>query len=265
MHRTLRFLTILLLLGFHNLSFCGETEIPNYFIAMEGNNVSGLIKINGCPIEQINNARSLMHSEHINKWLVNGTNTIEVTYPDYLHESDEEMTLHLQKGSSLAGSDKLALLKASPSKKVFYEFEINDIPDSDLPKAEYIDELSYEDQDEIHNLVTRLYKSMDGESFPAFMNLMKLKLSEEAKTTGVSVEQFQQVFERGYKQNFRNGLKRYKILDPDEMKYSIVFKSKIVHVSGKKSFGIIFHIKEENFYGLPVYVSRIKGEWKIIR
>ena len=202
MHRTLKFLTILLLLGFHNLSICEETGIPNYFIAMDGRNVSGMIKINGCPIEQINNARSLMYSMHINKWLVKGTNTIEVTYPDYLHESDEEITLHLQKGSTLSGSDKLALLKSSSSKKIFYEFEVNDLPDSDLLKAEYIDELSYDDQEEITNLVNRLYKSMDGESFPAFMNLMKLKLAEEAKTSGVTVEAIQHVFEMGYKKVF---------------------------------------------------------------
>ena len=49
------------------------------------------------------------------------------------------------------------------------------------------------------------------------------------------------------------------------MKFSVVFNSKIVYVSGKKSFGIIFHYKEDKIYGLPVYVSLIEGEWKIIR
>ncbi|HED38739.1 MAG TPA: hypothetical protein ENI76_10935 [Ignavibacteria bacterium] len=102
----------------------------------------------------------------------------------------------------MSGSDKLALLKSSSSKKIFYEFEVNDLPDSDLLKAEYIDELSYDDQEEITNLVNRLYKSMDGESFPAFMNLMKLKLAEEAKTSGVTVEAIQHVFEMGYKKVF---------------------------------------------------------------
>ena len=255
-----------------------------YYLSVKTKNVLSEIGINGAPLIKDLEGDGVITTEPVSTWLLHGNNNLTIKIKPLDEENKNlsptvEIILFLHDSASTVPKPKVIYAKYNyPDKENNKEKEIK-LPVSesisfDFPseigtklwnEAETLKNISENDKNEIVELINNLENSLINKDISSAINLQEYKILDDSIAEKKSVERLEDATKKGYEWlNQQTGVVAKK-LTLDTTKFIICCKQMVVYIARKTGEDAILLESDDLYFDIPVYVSKIKNRWTIVR
>lgn len=248
----------------------------DYSLVYSKNGVIGSVEFNGMTILSESKKENVSGRMSMNVWILPGENKIKVKgiHKRKKDESAPYLTTALylaQKEQSYNGGQKIAdfewgEIEGKPS--IPFEQEITfiptEVPPCELWKVAEKIQLIEEDKEKIQKLITDLHNALQKKDEKKLLELMEFKTKEYARAYYDSPEEDIKNFKKTVLESIFQmiGGKLDKI-DFKKLQYQLISDQKVVAVTSQ--FGSSPITNKAKGFSMPLYFSKIRGEWILSR
>ncbi|WNO08054.1 hypothetical protein [Teredinibacter sp. KSP-S5-2] len=250
----------------------------HYFIYIDVVDAAVEVKINGASIEKEKRG-SINTTKPVNKWIRSGENTLELSLAA-LKKQDSisgraEIMVYLHDNAEDFPTPKVVLAKVlfpneeykgEKTYKTTVTFELADsVPALVMDQAEEVPELSAADTDEIVLLIEGLRTALTSGDYKKAVELQKYKIEEDARIDGKKPEDLYKVAEETFQMIGKEQNLVSQPFDNESMVTEAIWNGKMYKISRNDGEEAITIDSDDLSFAIPIFVSKISGQWKIVR
>lgn len=279
----MRLIIAVFLLFFNNVVLGGSSMRDYFYISIEASGLHASVEINGFEAIAHDEGFSLVSSSPIDYWLSNEANSIVVDIEP------------LTNGEKISGDLSIEIFKHDPKYDVptpgvsYWKFDLSNEPDvigkvpvfkktSELlikhtlgsqlwSDAEVVKNVSTSDKKEILSLIQTLETAILSKNTKLIINSFEYKIAEDARINKKTLSAAKELAENEFSGMFSGG----------DFEIPRKFSTEIMHLKKSADSKILsvvdldrksalqFVIDDEYEISIDIYVSKINGEWKIVR
>lgn len=277
------FLILLIFNMEHVMAKENSEHTTYYFLSVTSKDVIAEIGVNGAPIIKDIDGEGIITAEPVATWLIHGENklTIKLTplAANKNNENNPKITIkifeHDPDFTAPTPKEILAQFEYPPIKT---EKNIN-LPLAENVKfniiksigtklwneASEVKEILQNDKQEILMVLKSLEESLVSKNISEAIKLQKYKITDDSIAENKSIEQLESAATKGYKWlNEQSGLTANKIT-LDSAIFTLCCNNKVVYVTRKNGEEAIQLESDDLYFDIAIYLSKINGEWIIVR
>ncbi|RHX93094.1 hypothetical protein DLM75_00120 [Leptospira stimsonii] len=236
----------------------------------------GSIEFNGMSILSESKGDDVSGQIDLNVWILPGVNKIKVKGLKKRKEDEVapriKAVLYLgqkgqfpDEGQKIAGyewEEATGLKVKLPIEEVI-TFTPTEIPPSDLWKSAEVIQLNAEDKEKIQKLITDLFDGFQKKDEKKLLQLMEFRTKEFARARYISPDEEIKDLKKGVKSILKSVGGKLDKLELNDLQYQLIADNKVVSVFTKAGNSPI-ESKKIGF-SIPLFLSKIQGEWVISR
>ncbi|EMJ91101.1 hypothetical protein [Leptospira alstonii] len=254
-----------------------QTQGGYYALVYSKTGVIGSVEFNGMTIVSESGKEDVSGQIELNVWILPGVNKIKVKVKGIRKRKEDEFSpkikaiLYLaQKGQFPDEGQKIAGFEweegeGKPTLPLEQEitFTPTEVPPSELWKIAEEIQLNAEDKEKIQKLITDLYNGFQKKDEKKLLELMDFRTKEFARARYYSPEDEVKDLKKGIQNVLKTIGGKLDKLDLDELQYQLIADKKAVAVTSKSGKSPIENKKKG--FSVPLYFSKVQGEWIISR
>jgi hypothetical protein len=251
-----------------------------YYLSVNAKNIHATVLLNEVPLVDLKDGSNIITEVPIGGWLIPGHNNLEILVKA-LPESDTilgEITVGVFQHDhtfDVPTAKKIYATLNFPNKdsnlkqleeRVGLDFEFNEKLSTKLwEDAQIINGLSEKDKSIIMELVNQLGDAVVTGDIDKAISLQQYKIKDDSLAEGSDPAEIQNVLKTNYSWlKSQEGIKLIPYRE-SEQTFSIMGKNKVVKITDNNYNEILRLESDELMFEIPVFVSRIDGNWLIVR
>lgn len=252
-----------------------------YSLSYRMNSIVASIELNGIVLaEASKDAFRSGVATDLNLWIMPGENTLKIKllkrFKKGKQNSDPKISVNIRFGqagqSTEEGKDIVSFtLPESEEEKISFPFEkeikftLESVPPSQLWDQAEIITLDETSKKEILRLIQSLHGALNSGNAKVFLSLTEFKMNDMPKAMYAKDESNKEKNEKATSE-FLKAMKGKLEKIPAHLSFKLIANDKIISVTDK-SRGDIIKTKpsKAGFFKMAIYVSKINGEWTLVR
>lgn len=257
-------------------SLFSQTQGGYYNLVYSKMGVIGSIEFNGMSILSESKGDDVSGQIDLNVWILPGVNKIKVK--GLMKRKEDEVAPRIKavlylgqkgqfpdEGQKIAGyewEEATGLKVKLPIEEVI-TFTPSEIPPSDLWKSAEVIQLNAEDKEKIQKLITDLFDGFQKKDEKKLLQLMEFRTKEFARARYISPDEEIKDLKKGVKSILKSVGGKLDKLELNDLQYQLIADNKVVSVFTKAGNSPIENKKIG--FSIPLFLSKIQGEWVISR
>lgn len=251
-----------------------------YYLAVDAVNVQAEVRLNGAPMFVHRNATSISQEKPAQNWLVKGDNFLSVklfaidgddkisggiSVHLYEHDADSEFPTPKRSFLKMDYPDKEKPV-AKSAFEIVEKFEFPDELSGNLWGAvNRIETLDPEDEISILKLVEALQGALVKGNSKVAVELQEFKLKDDALLQGKDLQKLKSITEMNYKMLHNFESLKASPVTLEEFKFDVIAENKVVYVLRSNGENAVHIESDDMVFEIPVFVSKVEGQWAIVR
>lgn len=249
----------------------------HYFLYVDVVEAACDIKLNGASLVKEDRG-GINTTTPINKWINSGENTLEIqllpldNQPSlqgkahiqvYLHDNKEDFPTPLTIYTEINVSRDEVEGESRFQKVITFSISDN-VASKSRTDMEQLEKLTDSDREEIAALIESFRTALVKGDYKKAVDLQKIKIEEQARMEGKSVEHVAGIVEENYQMLEKENITA-RAISADEISVEATNDGTMLRIFHQNGGEAIEMESETLSFEIPIFVSKINGDWHIVR